>query len=136
MISKRKSSRAQATRKWSNGKIETAKRKRRRKSTAGLTRWRQAVSTTIRKSAISSAKKSRNLDSIPQRLQHSSGWKSTTESVTRRRRLKKRRLHHRPCQMSAGTRKWKQAFATAGEQRGNQLHRTHSPSQSARGTAQ
>jgi hypothetical protein len=64
-------------------KSKRREKKRRRKSNIGLKKWRQAVPTTIQKSATSSAKRGRNSASIRRRPQRSSDWKSTIESLTR-----------------------------------------------------
>ena len=67
---KRKSNRAQAISRMAKSKRR--EKKRRRKSNIGLKKWRQAVSTTIQKSATSSAKRGRNSASIRRRPQRSS----------------------------------------------------------------
>jgi Domain of unknown function (DUF5069) len=61
-----------------------------KKTPEEIKRWaerlRPAASTTIRKSASSSAKRSKNSGSIRQRQQRSSGLKSTIESLSRSKR--------------------------------------------------
>src|SRR6266540_2153944 len=97
MISKRKSSREQATRRWSNGSIRAARRKHQKKSNVGPKTLRSAASTNIRKSASSSAKRSKNSGSIRQRQQRSSGLKSPIESLTRSKRRRSHAAQGRAC---------------------------------------
>src|SRR5713101_1731921 len=77
---------ARVINRWRNGWIKTARRKRLKKSNAGVTKSRRPTHTTIRSGAIGSPNKSNPLGSTRRRRRCSTGWRLTTKRATQRPR--------------------------------------------------